>query len=196
MNKTNAIRTFICIELPEGIRGRIEVLQDRLKRVNADVTWVQPGKIHFTLKFLGDVPLLKITSVCSAVENAVHAEQVFPVEVGGTGCFPSAQNPKVLWVGITCPSGKLKQLQTHIENGLEAIGFAKERRLFSPHLTLGRVRSRLNAKKLVDELNEAGFEKLSFEVTKIVVMRSDLKATGAVYTPLAAIPLVRDEPRN
>src|SRR5262249_20247916 len=149
--------------------------------------------IHLTLKFLGDVPLLKITSVCSAVENAVHSEQVFPVEVSGTGCFPSAQNPKILWVGVACPSGKLKQLQTRIEKSLEAIGFAKEGRLFSPHLTLGRVKSRLTTKRLVAELTEAGFEKLSFEVDKIVVMRSDLKATGAVYTPLATIPLVKTE---
>jgi 2'-5' RNA ligase len=193
VDRNDSIRTFICIELPDEIRDRIGALQDRLKHVSADVSWVRPAKIHLTLKFLGDVGALKIARVCAAVENAIQGEEAFPIEVGGTGCFPSAQNPRILWIGVASPSDKLKQLQTSIEKTLEAMAFARENRPFSAHLTLGRVKSRLNARRLVEELAEAGSEKLSFQVSKIAVMRSDLKAKGAVYTPLASIPLIRAE---
>jgi RNA 2',3'-cyclic 3'-phosphodiesterase len=189
MDKNNFVRTFICIELPEEIQDRIDALQDRLKQVEASVSWVRSGNIHLTLKFLGDVPPSKIAGICSAVENAIQGEEVFPVEVGGTGCFPSARSPRVLWVGVGSPTEALKHLQTSIEKGLEAIGFAREPRPFSPHLTLGRVKSQRNARRLVEALTEAGFAKLSFQAEEIVVMRSDLKATGAAYTPLATILL-------
>jgi len=189
MEKNKFVRTFICIELPREIRDRIDALQDRLKRVGADVSWVRSGNIHLTLKFLGDVPPAKIRGICSVVENAVQGEGVFSVEVGGTGCFPSVRNPRVLWVGVGSATEALKHLQTSIEKGLEAIGCAREPRQFSPHLTLGRVKSQRNARRLVEALTEEGFAKLSFQAGEIVVMRSDLKSTGAAYTPLATILL-------
>jgi 2'-5' RNA ligase len=189
MDKNNFIRTFICIGLPEEIRHRIGVLQERLRQVEADVSWVKAGSIHLTLKFLGDVPPSKISGICSAVENAIQEQGVFLIEVGGTGCFPSVRNPRVLWVGVGSPSDTLKHLQASIETSLEGVGFAGEPRPFSPHLTLGRVKSQRNARRLVQALTEEGFAKRSFQASEIIVMRSDLKPTGAVYSPLAIIQL-------
>jgi 2'-5' RNA ligase len=94
MDKNNFIRTFICIGLPEEIRDRISALQERLKQVEADVSWVRASSIHLTLKFLGDVLPSKIAGVCSAVEHAIRGEGIFSIEMSGTGCFPSAETPE------------------------------------------------------------------------------------------------------
>ena len=183
------IRTFVCIELPGEVQDRIDTLQSRLKAAKADVSWVRPNMIHLTLKFLGEVPASRIGSICSSVERTIQNVRSFSIEVGGTGCFPSLRNPRVLWIGIVSPAVELNRLQASIASDLESSGFRKEERPFSPHLTLGRVRSQFNARKLGDELIQLGFEKVSFEVLRIVVMRSDLKARGAVHTPLATLTL-------
>lgn len=135
------------------------------------------------------MPASKIAGICSAVENAIQGQGIFSIEMSGTGCFPSARNPRVLWIGVGSPSDTLKHLQASIETSLEAVGFAGDPRPFSPHLTLGRVKSQRNARRLAQALTEEGFAKRSFQASEIIVMRSDLKATGAVYSPLAIIPL-------
>jgi len=161
MGVNDSVRTFICIELPEEIRNRIDALQCRLKEVEAEVRWVRSGNIHLTLKFLGDIPSPKIASVRLAIESAIQDEREFSIEVSGTGCFPSSHDPKVLWAGVGSPSGALARLQALIEKSLEVTGFAKEPRPFSPHLTLGRVKSRRNARRLVEAMTGAGFAALS-----------------------------------
>jgi 2'-5' RNA ligase len=183
------IRTFVCVEMPGAIRDGMEQLQLKLKQAGAEVSWVKPSNIHLTLKFLGDVPRPKIQGVCSAVERAAHVIEPFEIEVSGTGCFPSMSSPRVLWVGLSQVSNELKQLHAVLENELAGEGFARETRRFAPHLTIGRLRSQRHAPALADRLKAAGFEAVRFQANEIIVMRSDLKPTGALYTPQAIIPL-------
>lgn len=183
------VRTFVCIEMPGDVRDRMEQLQVKLKQAGVEVSWVKPSNIHLTLKFLGDVPRPKIQGVCSAVERAARAFEPFEIEVSGTGCFPSMNSPRVLWVGLSQVPNELKQLQAVLEDGLAGEGFARDTRRFAPHLTIGRLRSQRHVTALVDRLRAAGFEAVRFQATQIIVMRSDRKPTGAVYTPQAIIPL-------
>jgi 2'-5' RNA ligase len=85
----------------------------------------------------------------------------------------------------------LKHVQTAIETSLERVGFAKERRPFSPHLTLGRMKSQRNVGRLTTALTDEEFEAITFQATEVVVMQSDLHPTGAVYSSLAIIPLLK-----
>jgi 2'-5' RNA ligase len=185
----DSIRTFVCIEVPRTIKGRIENLQRALRINNAQISWVKSSNIHLTIKFLGDVPSSKIGSVCEAVERAATGLSEFDIEVSGSGCFPSARSPRVLWVGLGNMPDNLKRLHSNIEGELERAGFPREQKRFSPHLTIGRVRNQQNATQTAEDLIAAGFEPETFRATEIIVMRSDLNSSGSIYTPQAIIGL-------
>src|SRR6185503_13346259 len=110
-SQPNAIRTFICIEIPEAVKDRIAGLQEDLKKIDAPVSWVKPANIHLTVKFLGPVAPSRIVAIRQVVERVASSCNPFEVEVAGTGCFPSPRNPKVLWVGLSHVPDQLLQLQ-------------------------------------------------------------------------------------
>jgi 2'-5' RNA ligase len=184
---SDVIRTFVCIEIPQSIKNRIGELQDELRKSGASVSWTRPSNIHLTLKFLGAVPASRIAKVSKAVERAAVATSPFEIEVAGTGCFPSARNPRVLWVGLTNVPDTMHQLYSNIESELEREGFEREKRKFSPHLTIGRIRVPGTGASVGEQLVARGFEPERFTANEVIVMRSDLKPTGSIYTPQAMI---------
>lgn len=184
-----SIRAFICIEVPDSIRSRAGDLQRRLQSIGADVSWVKPSNLHLTLKFLGHISPAKLGEARAALERAVRSSGQFEIEVSGTGCFPSPRSPRVLWIGLGRVPDQLTKLREAIESEMEAIGFAREPKPFSPHLTIGRLKSGRNAARLAQELLAAGFEPERFTARQVILMRSDLRPTGAIYTPQAAMPL-------
>jgi 2'-5' RNA ligase len=188
--KKDTVRTFICIEIPNSIKARIDQLQNTLKAIDAQVSWTKSSNIHLTLKFLGAVEATRIQRVAKAVERAAGGIDRFEIEVSGAGCFPSARSPRVLWIGFSELPEPLNQLYTNLEDELDREGFAREKREFSPHLTIGRLRGPKNAASLADALIASGFDAETFNATEVIVMRSDLKPTGSVYTPQAVIKLV------
>jgi 2'-5' RNA ligase len=187
--REETVRTFICIEIPETIKCRIDSLQHELRRLGAQVSWTRPSNIHLTIKFLGDVPATRIEDVRRAVERAAAGRPAFEIEVGGTGCFPAPRNPRVLWIGLTSIPGQLRELHSAIESELAGEGFPREAKKFSPHLTIGRIRNPQNAGRLAEELIRRGFEPESFRAADIIVMRSDLDPSGSIYTPMAVTRL-------
>jgi RNA 2',3'-cyclic 3'-phosphodiesterase len=189
MKPQDTIRTFIAVEIPESIKSRIERLQEALRQIGAKVSWTTPSNVHLTLKFLGDVEPSRIEQVRKAVERAAGGIAPFEVEIGGTGCFPSPRNPRVLWVGLPDVPEALRQLYSNIETELDREGFLQEKRRFSPHLTIGRIRAQHNAATVAEALIASGFEPEKFKATEVIVMRSDLKPTGSIYTPQAVIKL-------
>ena len=187
--KNNTVRTFICIEIPASISERIANLQTALKAIDAQVSWTSPSNIHLTLKFLGAVDATRIPKVTKALQRASAGISPFEIEVSGAGCFPSPRGPRVLWIGLSEVPDALKQLSANLEDELAREGFAREKRKFSPHLTIGRLRGPKNATQLAEALIATGFGAEAFKATQVIVMRSDLRPTGSVYTPQAVIKL-------
>lgn len=185
----DGIRTFICIEIPESVKERIAELQLHLRQIDSRVSWTKPSNIHLTLKFLGDVKASRIERVLRATEHSVISIDPFEIEVGGAGCFPSPRSPRVLWVGLVTLPDSLKQLHQRLEEELFREGFPRESKRFSPHLTMGRVRDPRNGSRLAEELQARGFESEKFQAREVIVMKSELKPTGSVYTPQATITL-------
>ena len=186
---TDVIRTFICIEIPQSIKERIHTLQEILRQIDAQISWTKPSNIHLTLKFLGGVEAARIERVKKALERAARGIGPFEVEVSGSGCFPSARSPRVLWVGFSNVHERLQQLYSNIEDELAQKDFEREKRKFSPHLTIGRIRTPHNAARVAEALIATGFESETFMATEVILMRSDLKPTGSIYTPQAVIQL-------
>jgi len=185
----DVIRTFVCIEIPQSIKNRIGELQNELRKTGASVSWTKPSNVHLTLKFLGGVPASRIAKVSKAVERAAIATSPFEIEVAGTGCFPSARNPRVSWIGLTNVPDAMNELYSKIESELEREGFPREKRKFSPHLTIGRMRVPGTGASVAEQLIARGFEPERFTATEVIVMRSDLKPTGSIYTPQSVIKL-------
>jgi 2'-5' RNA ligase len=186
---SDVIRTFVCIEVPEGVRSRIAGLQLALRQEEARVSWVKPENIHLTLKFLGPVAADRIPSVVRSVSSAASGIEPFEIEVAGTGCFPSPRNPKVFWVGLEQVPEPLKRLQADIDSNLFREGFPREERGFSPHLTIGRVREPARARTAAENLMKLGFDSRRYTASEVIVMRSDLKPTGSVYTRQGTVTL-------
>lgn len=179
------IRSFIAVPIPGEARRRLAEIGNRLAESRADVKWVVEDNFHITLKFLGYVGADsgRLEAVGRAVESAIEGAAPFDAVLSGVGAFPKPARPSVVWVGITAGAEELKALAERVECALERIGFARESRPFSAHITLGRVKSPKNLDKLRDVMETLREEHAgSFRVESVAVMRSDLRPTGPVYT--------------
>ncbi len=188
-------RTFIAIELPHELRGRVaaHIAQLRQALPHVAASWNREENLHLTLKFLGDVPFEKIEELSNAVAVAASQIKTFQLTVAGGGTFPPRGKPNVLWIGIEDASGSLAQLQRNLDDNCARIGFARESRTFHPHLTIARLRKPTGARDLGDAHRITEFPGSSFTVLEVVGLKSELLKTGAEHTPLfrhhlAALP--------
>jgi RNA 2',3'-cyclic 3'-phosphodiesterase len=184
------IRCFIAINLPSEWKGRLAELETRLKEARADVSWVKPENVHLTLKFLGGVEETRIPLVKKALQKGLQGQKPLTLSLAGLGVFPNPRYPRVVWVGMEGDTERLQKLQGIVEQAMAELGFPREARSFSPHITLGRMRSQQNAISLMDLLRRLGDYRLdSVEAKSVELMRSQLHPEGAVYTVLERFPL-------
>ena len=183
-----SVRTFVCLQLPPLARDRLAATQQRLQESGAQVSWVRPHNIHLTLKFLGSVPPERLQDVVRGVRRAAVPAPPIHLELTELGCFPNRQAPRIIWAGLKQLPGELEILQQRVEKELVGAGFSPQSRPFSPHFTLGRVRSGRNIRKLLVAIQAERLEPMRFEATEIVVMGSQLHPGGALYTPISRIP--------
>jgi 2'-5' RNA ligase len=182
------MRTFIAIELPQGIKDSLARTQNQLKAAGADVKWVEPANIHLTLKFLGEIDEKKLEKINSILEEAAQDKNSFSARIFSLGAFPGINSPRVIWVGIDQGDKEIREIAKALEDEIAKIGIPKEDRPFSSHITIGRTRSPKNREKLVQELNQLannfGRENLEFAVEKIVLFKSTLTPKGPIYEAL------------
>ena len=183
-------RTFFAVELSDAITTGVRRIQQELQGNAAGVRWVRPEGIHLTLRFLGGVAPERIEGIVDQAEQRVQALSPFTIGIRGCGGFPTAKNPRVIWIGVHDPSGALKALQAKVEAGMVKVGFLKEERAYTPHLTLGRMHPGKGQGMIAQALEAVRESDLGqMEVREICLFRSHLKPTGADYTKLKVIPL-------
>ena len=186
---SNTIRTFIAIELPETIISAISKVQEGVKSYGFNIRWVHPENIHLTLKFLGDTKEDETDKIAKVIFESVKTYSPISLFAKGIGVFPGIKRPRVIWAGISGHLNPLFKLQKKLENGIEMLGFKKEKRPFRAHLTLGRIKDRIDPKRFGDTLRAfGGFESETFYADKVILYKSELKPTGAVYTQLVSVP--------
>lgn len=191
---TEQIRSFIAIELPQDVKKGLAKLIGELARAEHPfVKWVNPEGVHLTLKFLGNIPFKQVDEISKAIEEAAQEILPFHLEVSGLGVFPNLKQPRVLWVGIKGEIDNLLKLQQNVDSALAPLGFAKEKRPFTPHLTLARLRERASPeerKSFGELVMSTSFEgSYPLEVETVSLMRSQLAPEGAIYTRLFAAKL-------
>lgn len=184
------IRTFIAIDVPEKIKDEIfELEKELMKSAGEGVKWEGKEKFHITLKFLGDVNEEAIDLIYDTLNERLNGFGSFSVIYKGLGCFPDMKHPRVIWIGCEDPSGKLFELQKIVEEKMNELGFEKEDKEYHPHITLGRVKNPKNISGLIKKMESINFETRTGEVAEVLIMKSDLKPTGSVYTVLRKIKL-------
>ena len=191
MTRTDEIkenwRVFVAIELPADIRHRvarhIAHLREELPEVRA--SWNREEHLHLTLKFLGDIRVTDVEGLSRAAENSARVFRPFELHVEGCGAFPRRGTPRVLWIGIDDPTEGLGELYRALEDNCAAAGFPREPRPFNPHLTIARLRKPRGARRLAEIHKQRDFEKMSFAVDQLTVIRSELSSAGSRYTVLS-----------
>jgi RNA 2',3'-cyclic 3'-phosphodiesterase len=182
------MRTFISITLPLPTLEKIKNIQiDLQKGLQNGVSWISPNSIHLTLKFLGDTNNDQIAEISAGLREICTHVRPFMLTCGGLGCFPDNRHPSVIWVGIA-RDNSLNALVGEIEELCYTAGFPREKRMFSPHLTLGRIRTPLQSLDLEflnnQMKNRSTLTISEIEVDEIDLMKSDLQPKGAIYSLL------------
>ncbi len=184
-----ALRCFIAVSLPGPLKRAIGDVIGKLRESGADIKWVPDENLHLTLKFLGETETERVDEIKNMLRKKLSHYAPFYIRIGGVGHFPGGKNPRVIWVGIEEP-GMLEDIYRDVENAMEKLGYPREERPFSPHLTIGRVRSPKRVAEAIKRLEE--FRSMSFDefvVKEVTLMKSELKPGGAEYSGLAEISL-------
>ncbi len=190
------LRLFIAASLsPEVVQALAEA-QGQLKRrlAGMPLSWTRPEGIHLTLKFLGDTEPKRVEAITAALRQAAAPHAPFTVTVGGFGCFPNPRRANVLWVGIADPEGRLGRLAASVDRATAALGWEPERRPFTAHLTLARVKREAAAEQqraLGEMLPAISLPAVmgTVAIDRIHLIRSELNPQGSIYTPLSGTML-------
>jgi RNA 2',3'-cyclic 3'-phosphodiesterase len=175
------VRAFIAIDLEPEIKETLQSLVRGLKTARADIRWASAEGMHLTLKFLGPIDESQSHRVEDILAGIAKHHAPFPLRLERTGAFPGETSPRVLWVGFAADP-ELLAVQEEIEQALEAEGFEREKRGFTPHLTLGRVKGPDRVAKAMAELEKHNGESFgAMTVRKIALFESVLRPDGAEY---------------
>ena len=185
------MRLFTGLDLPPEVAGRLTDLLERL-RPAAPIAWSPPQNLHITTKFIGEWPEERLEELKSALATVAEAPESQPVavHVGGLGFYPNARSPRVFWCGIDAPG--VAELAERTEAATGRLGIRSEKRAYSPHLTLARIREQTNLRTLRQRIEPMGAADIgSFVAGSFFLYRSQLRPTGSLYTKLAEFSLTK-----
>ncbi|MBI5562682.1 MAG: RNA 2',3'-cyclic phosphodiesterase [Deltaproteobacteria bacterium] len=184
------IRAFIAIEIPDELKERLGALRVLIDRGGLrGVTWPKPEVVHLTLKFLDEVDEADVPKIDAVLEAAAEGIHPFTLVAEHIGAFPSLKSPRVVWAGVR-DSEILARLHANMEDGLERLGFERERGRYRPHITLCRVKSFEDSLAISRAIEEANPDILmAFKVGSFALFKSVLAPRGAVHTPVSRVEL-------
>ncbi len=182
------MRLFFAVPAPAAVQGALAEWGREARRRGDGWRWVDPATIHLTLRFLGETDAALVAPLVEAAQAIAGREPRHAVTARGWGVFPSPARPRVLWAGLAGELSQLARLAGALEAEARRRGFAPEERGFRAHLTLARAvrdaQPRLPGRP-DDEQPEFG----PFPVDELLLVQSHLGPGGAVYEPLARVPL-------
>ena len=194
------IRAFLAVELSQELRAELTTVQQKLRyRIEPEmkrdmrISGARPASIHLTLKFLGDMDEQVIDPLRAALEQTIGSHIAVNMPLERLGAFPCPQSPRVLWIGPSenwekgAEAKRIAEIHGAIEQACEDLSFLRETKPFSPHLTLARIK--VGERQVGVTLAKSGaldrpLSLGSLAVESVVLMKSELKSTGSVYTKL------------
>src|SRR5712664_886512 len=182
------VRSFISIDLEDQqILSRIASILSSLQALGGDLKPVERENIHLTLKFLGDVSAPRLAEVKSSLQQLAFPS--FTAEIKGAGAFPNLNHMTVIWVGVNEGWSQVEQIYEQVEKLLSSLGFRKENRPFSPHITIARVRSGKKRDEIANFLRHLSEESFgTITVDRVRLKQSILSSSGPKYSTLLEVP--------
>ena len=185
----SSVRLFIAVDFSDEVAAGAAAVAGQMRRTlevpGTRITWVKPGNLHLTLKFLGDTDEELVPEAIRALDAAADVHAAFTVRVRGAGGFPDLRRPSVLWLALAEGGDRMVRLAGDVERALVGAGFPRDERTFTPHLTVGRVRIAgrgadfAAACARVDD-RDAG----ACGIDRVTLYRSTLNPDGPAYTAL------------
>jgi RNA 2',3'-cyclic 3'-phosphodiesterase len=175
------LRLFVAVSIPSEVLDAVETVVDPIRERVSSARWAPVSNQHLTLKFLGHVDrslVDEISVLCRTVGGEVPAGEI---AIGGFGAFPNSRRARVLWAGVEDPQEVLSSLARGLDDALEPLGFEREQRAFTPHLTLARLRTPQRVGEILEELS---LPPLPVSVDAFQLFRSRLSPKGARYEVL------------
>jgi 2'-5' RNA ligase len=191
------MRLFIGVELDDRTRAAAadaaEQLRRRLQRAAPDLhaRWVAAPNLHITLWFIGEVPDANAAALAGALGATAFATPAFDLALSGCGAFPPSGPPRVFWIGVAAGGGRMLDLHRELEGRLRPLGYEPERRAYSAHLTIARVKDpgRAAARAVRGALAATRADCGTCPIAAVTLFRSRLSPHGATYEPLLRVPL-------
>lgn len=184
-------RTFIALDLDDAILDGLQEVRMQLDDPQSGIRWTDLKNLHLTLRFLGDVDDEMLAKVCELTADAAHQVDPFEFELKGIVCVPpSGRNIRMLWANIIDDSGSLASLYEILAGQLSGLGLKEDKRGFSPHITLARIKFIQDPPAF--RQTAAIYAERSFglqHVSEVVTYSSRLTPQGPIYTALASAPL-------
>ena len=183
-------RTFVAVDIDEPTRKNLADVRSKLDDPRCKINWVAAENLHVTLKFLGEVEDDLLSKVCNTVADAVAQSGPVEFDVRGITAIgnPSQKSLRMLWAEVDEPTGRLGAIFTKIESTLEPLGFPRENRPFSPHITLARIKHipkdiGNSLRKSASQYSDIDFGFVS--APNITIYTSELTPRGPIYFPVA-----------
>jgi 2'-5' RNA ligase len=182
------MRLFAGLELPGDVKAELAALIERMRPSAPNAKWVPRDNLHLTFSFLGEVTEELVPDIAAALRDAA-ASVPGPIATGldGAGAFPSPRRARVIWVGLDDPGHELAGAAAAVAEALEPLGFAKEKRSWTAHLTLARFRVPGNVGDLLSE----PVAETRFDADGVTLFRSRLARPSPTYESLERFPFAR-----
>lgn len=185
---TDTVRAFLALEIPDNVKKTLEIARDEVRRTLPSARWTRPEGWHLTLKFLGDSEKNTLGRLIRDLGPRLVGLSAVAVELSGGGFFPSPVRPRVAWIGG--PAAGAAPVVEAVETAAVRVGYPGERRPWTAHLTIARLKGRWPSAAVESYLAWAdGLAASKFLCTEVVLFESRLGQAGAVYTALERIPL-------
>ncbi|MBI4368208.1 MAG: RNA 2',3'-cyclic phosphodiesterase [Candidatus Omnitrophica bacterium] len=181
------VRAFLAVELSESLKQEARIFVDSIRDQSPGFRFIDVANWHLTLHFLGQIPQAKIDTLQERLPDVLKDSRPFPLYLEGAGVFPSAQRPRILWLGVQGGIPELIQIKGKLDQALRKMHFSIENREFQPHVTIARAKDKQSSFHLLPE--KCSFKtKTIDQVRQITLFKSELFLKGAQHTPLAAFP--------
>jgi RNA 2',3'-cyclic 3'-phosphodiesterase len=192
MNSDSDIaRCFIAVYPDAGALEGIAEYIGCCRGFNNTIRWEHPAQVHITMKFIGDIERGKIRLIEADLRERLSGQCVLNARIDKTGAFPNFRNPSIVWVGFSEIQHGLQAIQRVIEDVCESAGTMRERKAFTPHFTIGRVKNYSKIGDLQNDLEACSLGSLPVVFDALRIMESTLTPAGAVHKELARIPFLR-----
>lgn len=181
------MRAFIALELPEEIKTEIKNIQQQLKMAGVQAKWVKPEIAHLTLAFLGLITPNKVEPIGRILEEVAGQIKPAKLHLAKIGCFPDLAKARIVFVDLGDELGKLNALAIKVRKGLKKEKIYFDKKPFTAHITLGRIKKRQNLTKIIKENK---IKRVQFIADKISLTKSQLTEAGPIYKKLTCVSLV------